>query len=165
MHQILKRLQKRLITSKPLLIGLLETSTQYLTSLENTPIESDGIYSVFNSESRLVKNNFVDRIPKWWGEEKTYYNNTYCCKVLQMNKDGATSMHFHLEKHETLYVAAGHPTIIILYNKAETKYELEPGDAFVMAPGTVHKIIASVDDVIIVEASTKDKPTDSYRVS
>lgn len=103
---------------------------------------------------------------KWWGKEVTHYNDDYCCKVLYMNEMGATSMHFHLHKHETLLVVDGELTIEILFDKTVQKFYLSKGDAFVMPPGLAHKLINSgTKQLIIVEASTYDSPEDSIRIS
>lgn len=126
-------------------------------------------FNIGQDRSYIVRFEDVFKTPKWWGGEYTYYNkqtdkHSYCLKVLFMNAGGATSMHFHIKKHETLYVAQGNATIIILENKTETKFKLKPGDSFVLAPGTMHKICADDGDLLIVEASTYDHPTDSQRV-
>jgi quercetin dioxygenase-like cupin family protein len=83
-----------------------------------------------------------------------------------MNPHGATSMHFHIIKHETLLVAEGTLTIEILHEKTHQKYELVKGESFVMPPGLPHKLINSsaTQGLIIVESSTFDSPEDSMRV-
>ena len=45
-------------------------------------------------------------VEKDWGREIWMANNQeedYCGKILQINQGYNTSLHFHLEKHETFY--------------------------------------------------------------
>lgn len=100
---------------------------------------------------------------KWWGYELTYYNDEYCGKMLNMKKDGETSLHLHAGKHETLIVASGKLELTIVFDKKTQVYILEPGDAYIMIPGLPHKLKA-LEDTIVVEASTKDKINDSVRI-
>lgn len=103
---------------------------------------------------------------KWWGYEKTYHNDEkYCQKLLFMKSGGATSMHFHVKKHETLLVTNGTLTFSYIWNKETTVIKLEEGEAFCVPPGFVHKLSAEDGDVSIVEASTYDSADDSIRIS
>ena len=53
----------------------------------------------------FIKENIV---LKKWGYEKILHNRAdYCAKILHFNKGGRFSMHFHLQKTETWYVAKG----------------------------------------------------------
>ena len=49
-------------------------------------------------------------VKKRWGSE-TWFANThthnYCGKILRINKNHCSSMHYHLDKHETFYVLEG----------------------------------------------------------
>lgn len=120
----------------------------------------------YNIVGRSGGPSITKSIPKWWGKEVTHYNNEYCCKVLYINPHGATSMHFHIHKHETLLVAEGNLTIEILSEKTSQKYELVAGQAFIIPPGLPHKLIneSTVDGLVIVESSTLDSAEDSIRV-
>ena len=52
------------------------------------------------------------KIEKWWGHELVYKNDPqYCIKMLHLNPDGASSRHFHVDKHETLLVVRGTLTL------------------------------------------------------
>ena len=49
-------------------------------------------------------------VEKEWGREIWMANNQeedYCGKILQINQGYNTSLHFHLEKHETFYITKG----------------------------------------------------------
>lgn len=103
--------------------------------------------------------------PKWWGHELTYINDRYTMKVLHFNKEGHTSMHYHLDKHETLMVMSGVLTLETLFNKERHYYTLPRGVAWVVPPGYAHRLIAAHGPVDLVEASTFDSPEDSIRLS
>lgn len=104
------------------------------------------------------------RIEKTWGYEDIIINtDLYCMKILSINENHCSSIHFHVEKHETLLVTSGLLRIHI-YNKFDSKsYDLKPGQAFVITPGIVH-ILWALEDTQLIEASTFSKDTDSYRI-
>jgi mannose-6-phosphate isomerase-like protein (cupin superfamily) len=106
------------------------------------------------------------KVDKWWGHELHYRNDDlYCMKWLHLKHGGATSMHYHVGKHETLLVVAGVLTVESVYDK-ETKYRrLGPGTALVVAPGFAHRLIAAEGPVDLIEASTQDFDDDSVRIS
>jgi quercetin dioxygenase-like cupin family protein len=105
--------------------------------------------------------------PKWWGYELTYINDPglYTMKLLSFSKGGHTSMHYHIDKHETLLVAKGVLTLETLFNKERHVYRLGEGAAWVVPPGYAHRLIAAHGPVILVEASTHDSADDSIRIS
>jgi mannose-6-phosphate isomerase-like protein (cupin superfamily) len=106
------------------------------------------------------------KVDKWWGYELHYRNDSmYCMKLLHFDKGGATSMHFHVGKHETLLVVNGILTVATKYDKKLKYRRLEPGQALVVAPGFVHRLIAAEGPVDLVEASTYDHDDDSVRVA
>ena len=46
--------------------------------------------------------------PKGWGNERWVVNKEkYCLKILSFNKGSTFSMHYHIKKEETWYVAKG----------------------------------------------------------
>lgn len=104
-------------------------------------------------------------VKKSWGGEKTYINDKdrYCMKQLYFTKGGSTSMHFHVNKHETMFVATGKIKIETIVNKKLNEVYLNEGEAFVVPPGLVHKIIA-IESAVVIEASTYDCPEDSIRI-
>ena len=54
-------------------------------------------------------------VNKRWGSEDIYQNNDlYCAKLLTIEPGTCTSMHFHLEKHETM-INVGEGTLYIDY--------------------------------------------------
>lgn len=105
------------------------------------------------------------KVDKWWGYELHYRNDElYCMKWLHLEHGGATSMHFHVGKHETLLVMSGILTVETTYNKESKFRRLGPGTAMVVAPGYVHRLIAAEGPVDLIEASTEDHDDDSVRI-
>lgn len=117
-------------------------------------------------------------IHKDWGYEKVHINDLYCMKELvfvgHKNKlkakpgtittsDFCTSMHFHLKKHETIYVVKGILHIDIIVNKKVMHIEVPEGHSYVIPPGHPHRLIAQ-DELILLEASTFDDAKDSIRI-
>lgn len=104
-------------------------------------------------------------VTKRWGGELIYKNDLYCMKMLIINPNQQTSMHFHVLKEETLLVVSGILTVeFIARDGTEGKYTLKPGEALTVAPGFPHQLIAGATQVVLVEASTTDHATDSVRV-
>ena len=106
-------------------------------------------------------------IPKGWGKEMIITNNQlYCGKILMFKKGCKFSMHYHLIKDETWFIAEGE----FLYRWIDTETadiyeeELKPGDVVRQLPGQPHQLMAHTDGSII-EVSTEHFNDDSYRVS
>ena len=106
-------------------------------------------------------------IPKGWGKEMIITNNQlYCGKILMFKKGCKFSMHYHLIKDETWFIAEGE----FLYRWIDTETadiyeeELKPGDVGRQLPGQPHQLMAHTDGSII-EVSTEHFDDDSYRVS
>lgn len=106
-------------------------------------------------------------IPKAWGQEEIFASNDkYCGKILRFEKGWSGSLHFHVNKHET-FMSLDFVGELVLYdtlNGRSNVYKFNPGDVIELAPGQPHRLIAYSDGAIL-EVSTKDDPSDSYRVS
>ena len=105
-------------------------------------------------------------IPKGWGKEMIITNNElYCGKILMFKKGCKFSMHYHLIKDETWFIAEGE----FLYRWIDTETadiyeeELKPGDVVRQLPGQPHQLMAHTDGSII-EVSTEHFDEDSHRV-
>ena len=106
-------------------------------------------------------------VDKTWGREIIYANDErYCCKVLHVEPGKGTSLHFHIEKHETMLVIDGSLLIEYIDNKVLRSKVLEPAQAFVIPPGLPHKLSSASEDesVTFVETSTISFDTDSIRI-
>lgn len=106
------------------------------------------------------------QLEKRWGQEDTYINSNYCMKTLTIKANNKGSMHFHIEKHETLLVVQG--TLLLRIKDPSTteeqEYLVQPLEAVVVPPGFLHQLCALSTDVLLVEASTFDNNLDSIRV-
>ena len=113
-------------------------------------------------DSGIPKPQIVD---KRWGGELIYVNEDYCMKLLLIEAGKKTSMHFHVQKAETLMVIEGVLQIDYITKEGENKtVHLSKYNAFTVNPGLPHQLIALDKDVLLVEASTYDQPEDSVRV-
>lgn len=104
---------------------------------------------------------------KGWGEEKWIINcPDYCMKFLDFKKGTKGSMHFHVSKHETWYIAYG--KILLSYintdNANQSQVILLEGDILDIPRLNPHQVEA-LEDSRIIEVSTQHFDDDSYRVS
>jgi mannose-6-phosphate isomerase-like protein (cupin superfamily) len=106
--------------------------------------------------------------PKRWGWEEWIVNNDlYCGKRLHFTVfRGATSLHFHVKKHETMYVESGSFEIVKVLTDigTTTTHYMNAGDSIVIEPFTPHRIIALSVPAVLVEFSTHHENDDSYRI-
>jgi mannose-6-phosphate isomerase len=97
-------------------------------------------------------------IEKPWGREEVfgYVEGRFCGKVLHVNAGHALSTQYHLEKEEVIAVQSGVGQLDVGPSPEELEtIEIKAGDAFHMAPGTVHRITA-VTDLVLLEVSTPE---------
>ncbi len=109
------------------------------------------------------------KISKSWGYELWLANNkdnNYCGKILSIRERCSTSMHFHVNKHETFYVLEGILKIQILNTETASTEELVvvQGDTYEINRAIPHKLIAMNGPVKFIEVSTFHEDSDSYRV-
>ena len=105
-------------------------------------------------------------VPKKWGWETIIHNDEdYCGKLLNFNKGAEFSMHFHLKKKETWYVAAGEfeLTYIDTRDASEHKKIIGPGEIVIIEQGDPHQL-KSLGKGQIFEVSTQHFDDDRYRV-
>jgi mannose-6-phosphate isomerase len=105
-----------------------------------------------------VKSRFsVDprRVEKPWGWELVWAEtDAYVGKLLFVRAGQALSLQYHEVKDEAWLVREGRASVELgdVGDELET-IEIGPGDALHYPPGTVHRITA-LDDTLIVEVST-----------
>ncbi len=105
------------------------------------------------------------RAKDWGYEYWTHNDELYCSKILHFNKlDSKSSMHFHMEKTETMTVTKGRFGIKLIIDTQESEIVLIPGDWIDIHPGTPHQIVALEDHSEMIESSTMHKDSDSYRI-
>lgn len=105
-------------------------------------------------------------IPKKWGSELIIHNDDeYCGKILRFHTGAKFSMHFHIKKKETWYVASGEFTIHWIDTKTGDEHHrtLNVGDIVEVERGDPHQLFC-VKQGDIFEVSTPHFDDDSYRV-
>jgi mannose-6-phosphate isomerase len=96
------------------------------------------------------------KVEKPWGWELIWaLTDDYCGKLLFVKAGESLSLQFHREKDESWYVESGRARIEMAA-PGETVPQTEvvgAGTAFRIRPGTVHRVTA-VEDTMILEVST-----------
>jgi len=113
------------------------------------------------------KKEIIEVVSKGWGKEIIFVNNDeYCGKILCFDKDKKFSMHYHLQKKETWYVAKGKFLLhwIETSNGIMHSEYLNIGDVVTNERGEPHQVVALEDDSQLFEVSTKHYDDDSYRI-
>ena len=104
---------------------------------------------------------------KAWGYELWIVNNDeYCGKLLVFNQDKKFSMHYHLLKKETWYIAKGQFEYHWINTESATPKMtiVNEGDVIDLERGQPHQLKALTEGAMIFEISTKHYEEDSYRV-
>jgi mannose-6-phosphate isomerase-like protein (cupin superfamily) len=122
------------------------------------------VKGLFIVNSKKLQSEFV---PKGWGNEIIFANNNkYCGKLLNFTAGKKFSMHYHILKDETWYVAKGSFLLHWIDPATATTHteNLSVGDVIHNLPGYPHQLEA-LEDATIFEVSTQHFDEDSYRVS
>ena len=99
-----------------------------------------------------------ERVEKPWGYELIWaLTDRYAGKLLSVNAGQQLSLQFHREKDESWYVLEGRAELeFAAAGEAHTWTEVvTPGAAFRITPGTVHRIRA-LEDTLVLEVSTPE---------
>ncbi len=112
------------------------------------------------------KFNEIKVVPKSWGKEVWFWNESYCGKELHINKDFACSWHYHLVKDEVFRVLEGE--LLVFYGWEDDiglarSVKLVSGDLFHVPPGLRHQMRA-LKDTKLIEFSTHHEDEDSIRL-
>jgi mannose-6-phosphate isomerase-like protein (cupin superfamily) len=140
-----------LIMGKPSYDLLIDDKTMHPREIQYSPIN---------------KKKTAEIVKKGWGHEVIFVNNDlYCGKILHFNKGAKFSMHYHLKKKETWYVASGKFSFKYINTKNADILEvtLDVGDTITNEIGEPHQIIC-LEEGDIFEVSTTHYDSDSYRV-
>jgi mannose-6-phosphate isomerase len=100
----------------------------------------------------------VVRVDKPWGFETHFavVSGRYCGKTLHIRAGEALSLQYHERKEETIAVQSGRLWFEIgLLGDPLDGFELAPGEAVHILPGTCHRMTAITDSVVL-EASTTE---------
>jgi len=103
-------------------------------------------------------------VPKPWGEERIFAENTrYAGKLLLIRAGESLSFQYHVRKDETIHVLEGSLGLLVERDGDRRDLRLAPGESYHVEPGTRHRIYAPEGDVLLVEVSTSD-PDDVVRL-
>lgn len=97
-------------------------------------------------------------VVKPWGHEEHFalVDGLYCGKVLFIRAGHSLSLQLHERKDETVAVQAGHLRFEVgRREELLESFDLLPGEAVRIEPGTVHRMSAVVDSHVL-EASTTE---------
>ena len=100
----------------------------------------------------------VERVDKPWGFETHFalVSGKYCGKTLHIRQGAALSLQYHERKEETIAVQSGRLWFEIgLPGEPLDGFEMLPGEAVNIRPGTRHRMTA-IDDTVVLEASTAE---------
>jgi mannose-6-phosphate isomerase-like protein (cupin superfamily) len=97
----------------------------------------------------------MKRIEKPWGEEVWLaHNELYACKIIRMRKGTRSSLQYHRQKHETIYIQKGLARATLEDETGTlTACILRPGDIIENRPFRKHRLEA-LEDTELIEAST-----------
>jgi mannose-6-phosphate isomerase-like protein (cupin superfamily) len=97
-----------------------------------------------------------ERVEKPWGHELVWaIAEQYAGKLLSVNAGHELSLQFHREKDESWYLLEGRAELEFAApgEKAIASEIVTPGAAFRIRPGTVHRLRA-LEDTVVLEVST-----------
>jgi mannose-6-phosphate isomerase-like protein (cupin superfamily) len=98
------------------------------------------------------------KVEKPWGWELIWAeSDRYAGKLLFVRAGQALSLQYHERKDESWYVQEGRASLelgAVDDGKLESR-EIGPGDCFHFVPGTIHRVRAA-EDTLIVEVSTPE---------
>lgn len=112
----------------------------------------------------------IKTIKKKWGKEEWIVNGEYCGKLLHIERNSSSSVHYHRVKKETFYILNGQ--IKLLWSPLEAYHQhskliccerLNRGAIFTLQPGTVHQFTGFSAKNIILELSTFHDEKDTVR--
>jgi mannose-6-phosphate isomerase len=96
------------------------------------------------------------RVEKPWGWELIWaLTDDYCGKLLFVKAGEALSLQYHEVKDESWYVQEGRAELELsrVGGGEREMVEIGPGDCYRFRPGTVHRVRA-LEDTLVVEVST-----------
>lgn len=97
------------------------------------------------------------RVEKPWGWELIWaQSETYVGKLLFVRAGQSLSLQYHERKEESWLVQEGRATLELGERGGElATTEIAAGDAFHYRPGTVHRVTA-LEDTLVIEVSTPE---------
>ena len=108
------------------------------------------------SLDRLFQPLDIQRVPKPWGYELIFARTArYVGKILHVDQGQSLSLQYHEVKEETLFVVRGELKLTIEVDGDRREVPLRAGEAFHIAPHTIHRMEAIVD-TDLAEVSTPE---------
>lgn len=99
----------------------------------------------------------VHRVDKPWGYELIFaHTGRYVGKILHIHPGESLSLQYHEEKDETFYLASGEMELQVDEGDGLVVRRLGVGDAYHVAPGTRHRMVAGASGCELVEVSTPE---------
>ena len=115
--------------------------------------KENGIYWIAvdtYKELEAVKKEYENKTDKPWGYEKILIlTEMYSTKELYIKEGFRTSLHYHIEKDETMYILSGSGYIEF----EDKKKYFSKNDSVRIQPGVVHSIVAT-ENTLLHEVST-----------
>ena len=115
--------------------------------------KENGIYWIAvdtSKELESVKKEYENKTDKPWGYEKVLiFTEKYLTKELYLKEGFKTSLHYHNDKDETMYILSGSGYIEF----EDRKEYFSKDDSIRIQPGVVHSIVAN-ENTILHEVST-----------
>lgn len=102
----------------------------------------------------------IDDDHEWGYQIRLCNGEDYAGKFLVLTNTRSGSLHFHKNKKETFIVLKG--CVVVTYGNREEI--LKPGDQVVIFPEKRHSMFAKEIPSIILEISTHDENSDTYRI-
>jgi mannose-6-phosphate isomerase len=94
-------------------------------------------------------------IEKPWGHEIIWARTKdYVGKLIHIETGKKLSRQYHVEKDESIYVIKGELTLEIGNGQLKQTLVLKEGQSFRIAPYTIHRFVATVAPVDVIEVST-----------
>jgi len=99
----------------------------------------------------------VEKIKKGWGHEDIIYNEEYTVKRLVIKPGCSTSLQFHNEKIETMFVHSGTGIVHLENNRDKVIAKSLKTNSFIhIKQQLIHRVenTSNIENLIIIEAST-----------
>lgn len=86
-------------------------------------------------------------------------------KLLHIAKGKKLSRHFHIKKREIFILACGLLKVELWDSSGKlTEIEMRKDSRLIIEPGWQHRMTGLADENVLVEVSTLDEESDSYRI-
>lgn len=107
---------------------------------------------------------------KVWGKEWIYTRDPHACKAMVLEPKMQVSIHYHAVKSETFVLISGKLIVETFAQNGEKHKTMLSNayDAITIMPFVAHTFYCPDDQAgptIFIEASTRDNPHDSFRLS